>query len=603
MNKMIQSRNGAARRRREWRNANASNFSVWVVVIAVGCFSVLTSLADNPNSIIYSKHNLSVSSLGTVHASSETEVCIFCHTPHHATGDGALWNHAMSGATYQPYTSLSMKATVGQPTGSSRLCLSCHDGTVALGSVQSRSSMIAMNDGMLPSTSPDFVGTDLTTTHPVSFTYNNSLAVADGNLVYPNALPPEVQLDNSGQMQCTSCHDPHNDQYGNFLVQDNSKAGLCLNCHVLSDWANSGHGLSGATLPAVVARLVATQSSSSISKTAKATAKPMTVSAAGCAACHVPHAAGGKASLTWFTVPEKNCFSCHNGGGPGLNLADEFNKISVHPISLNSDSHSSAEDPINPPERHVTCADCHNPHAANKNLGGPVAGSGSLAGVKGVAAGGSVVRNITREYELCFRCHGDSAARGPARVPRQFVQTNTRIQFNPGNTSFHPIETVGKNPSVPSLIPPLTASSVVTCEDCHNNDQGPGNGGSGPKGPHGSAFVPLLERRLLLADGTPYNPDDSALCYKCHNSMVVDSDLPTSWSGHRKHIEVYRAACTTCHDSHASSQPHLINFNTIYVQPNNGVLRYVSTGLNHGSCTLTCHDGSGVNHAHVAQSY
>ena len=116
-----------------------------------------------------------------------------------------------------------------------------------------------------------------------------------------------------------------------------------------------------------------------------------------------------------------------------------------------------------------------------------------------------------------------------------------------------------------------------------------GNGGSGPKGPHGSAFVPLLERRLQLTDGTPYNPDNFALCYKCHSSAVVDSEQNNSWSGHRKHIEDYRAACTTCHDSHGSNLPRLINFNTTYVTASsNGRLEYVNIGAQR-NCSLTCH--------------
>ena len=100
-----------------------------------------------------------------------------------------------------------------------------------------------------------------------------------------------------------------------------------------------------------------------------------------------------------------------------------------------------------------------------------------------------------------------------------------------------------------------------------------------------------------------YNPGNFALCYKCHSSVVVDSSLATSWPQHQKHIEEYRAACTTCHDSHAATQPHLINFNTTYVLPLNGVLNYTSTGMNHGTCTLTCHDGSGRNQPHKATSY
>ena len=196
-----------------------------------------------------------------------------------------------------------------------------------------------------------------------------------------------------------------------------------------------------------------------------------------------------------------------------------------------------------------------------------------------------------------------STARGPASVPRQFVQTNTRLEFSPGNISFHPVESLGKNSSVPSLILPLTTSSLIGCSDCHNSDQSPAASGAGANGPHGSVYAPLLERMLRVTDGTPYNPADYALCFKCHSSSVVDSELTSSWQYHRKHIEEYRAACTTCHDSHAATQPHLINFNTAYVSPNNGVLNYASTGPNHGTCTLTCHDGSGQNKPHAAKSY
>ena len=475
-------------------------------VVAVCLFLPLAVRADNPNSIVYSKHNLSISSPGSVHASTETEICIFCHTPHFATGDGPLWNHEMSSAVYQPYTSTTLKATVGQPTGSSRLCLSCHDGTVALGMVHSRSSTIPMNAATMPTEAS--LGTDLRADHPVSFVYDNALAAADGNLRDPGTLPPEVPLDRSGQMQCTSCHDPHNDQYGNFLVLDNTASALCLSCHNLLNWPGSAHAISGKPLPAVLVNLLAAQNGSA---KAKALFKSPTVAGAACASCHVPHAAGIKQELMRFSTPEQNCLSCHAAQGPGKNLSFEFNKISAHPVLVNADSHSPSEDPVNPPLRHVTCADCHNPHAANNALGSKSFISGSLADVTGVTAGGTVIRRATHEYELCFRCHGDSALRGPARVPRQVVETDTRREFNPGNVSFHPVETIGKNPAAPSLIPPLTASSTVNCTDCHNNDQGPGNGGSGPKGPHGSAFVPLLERRLLLTDGTPYNPDNYSL--------------------------------------------------------------------------------------------
>ncbi|HEX9047738.1 MAG TPA: hypothetical protein VF988_11995, partial [Verrucomicrobiae bacterium] len=171
-------------------------------ILGAGLFLISAAVAvgqsGNPNSIVYSKHNLSANGPGTIHANTVTEVCVFCHTPHFATGDGPLWNHTMSSAFYTPYSSATLKATVGQPTGASRLCLSCHDGTVALGSLHNPASGIDMNVTTMPSGRSN-LGTDLSADHPISFVYDHALAVADGNLLDPATLPQEVQLDHSGQ--------------------------------------------------------------------------------------------------------------------------------------------------------------------------------------------------------------------------------------------------------------------------------------------------------------------------------------------------------------------------------------------------------------------
>ena len=66
------------------------------------------------------------------------EICIVCHTPHNAVTlpDAPLWNHQLSAiANYTLYdntVSGTFNATTGQPNGASKLCLSCHDGTIAL---------------------------------------------------------------------------------------------------------------------------------------------------------------------------------------------------------------------------------------------------------------------------------------------------------------------------------------------------------------------------------------------------------------------------------------------------------------------------------------
>jgi predicted CXXCH cytochrome family protein len=541
--------------------------------------------AGGIESVISSKHNLSVSGPGDLKAATETEICIFCHTPHRGTGETPLWNHTLSSATYTPYTSSTMKAAIGQPTGASKLCLSCHDGTVALGLVNSRSGPIEMQNGA--TTMPagrSSLGKDLSGHHPVSFTYDSALATQDGQLKDPSLLKDKVRLDHNQQMQCTACHDPHNNEFGKFLVQDNYASALCVNCHSPEGWSGSAHRTSSKTW-----------SGAGVNPWPNTSAT--TVAANACENCHAPHAAGTKPRLLNFVNEEMNCYSCHSGNVAALNLQNEFNKISVHPITATAGVHDPVEDPVNPP-RHVECADCHNPHAANSAPAAPPNVSGALASVVGVTAAGSVVHPLTREYELCFRCHGDSLARGPAYVTRQFVETNLRQAFWVNNSSFHPVVASGRNPNVPSLLSPYTSGSVISCTDCHNNNQGPGAGGTGPRGPHGSIYTPLLERRLETTDGTLESVNAYALCYKCHSQTSILND--DSFKGHFRHVVTDKIACTSCHDSHGvAGQANLINFNTTYASPSaNGRLEFVKTGTFRGTCSVTCH---GTDHA--AQTY
>src|SRR5690349_467702 len=93
-------------------------------------------VADRIADIRNTKHNLSATGPGTLKATTETQVCVFCHTPHGATqGVTPLWNRQLSNQTYTTYTSSSLDAnaiqgSLDQPGGSSKLCLSCHDGTL-----------------------------------------------------------------------------------------------------------------------------------------------------------------------------------------------------------------------------------------------------------------------------------------------------------------------------------------------------------------------------------------------------------------------------------------------------------------------------------------
>ena len=171
------------------------------------------------------------------------EVCKTCHAPHNnlnAAGN-LLWNHAASAATYTLYSSPTMTATNGQPAGTSKLCLSCHDGTVAIDSFGGAT-------GNTKITGDANLGIDLGNDHPISITYDAALATADGSL----ALVTKSVTIGSGQqtktgtvqtmlltadrVECSSCHDVHNTYTagtgGNLLKVTNANSALCLTCHV-----------------------------------------------------------------------------------------------------------------------------------------------------------------------------------------------------------------------------------------------------------------------------------------------------------------------------------------------------------------------------------
>lgn len=509
-------------------------------------------------SIVKSKHNLSAGGPGKVRGVSESEICIFCHAPHSVSSQAPLWNRYDSGQAYTPYKSNTLKASTGQPTGASKLCLSCHDGTVALGMVRSRSGAIQVTS---PITPEENLGTDLSDDHPISFRYDSALAFSDRQLKDPSELTGAVLLDKDSQLQCTSCHDPHNDQFGYFLRVNSARGNLCLACHNLPGWNESAHKNS-----------TASWNGRSTNPWRHATYK--TVVDNGCGNCHDPHNAPGRAGLLNSASGNGKCSPCHNGNVAKKNIISEFNKLS---------NHSSA----------IQCSDCHNSHAVSGFASGIVPGAIRKTG--GVNAQGLAIDEVNYEYELCFRCHGDNNLAQQTYVYRQFAEDNTRIQFDPANQSFHPLENIGKNADVPSLIQPLTTSSIIKCGDCHNSNSGPGNGGMGANGPHGSAYSPILERNLSLADNQQESLSTYALCYKCHDRNNILANR--SFSGHKKHIVDQRTPCTACHDSHGvKSSTHLINFDrNIVSQNSSGSISFTDNGRFHGSCSLSCHNSDHNN--------
>jgi predicted CXXCH cytochrome family protein len=207
---------------------------LFVVLIAVLFVAGSFGIAGAAN-IAGSKHDFSDTGTGQgANENTSGEICNTCHAPHSPSNasDGPLWDHAVTAVTnFTAYSDVngSMDASLGQPGTVSKLCLSCHDGTVAIDSFGGATGNKSITGGAL-------VDTDLSNDHPVGFTYDSSLATDDGELETPsggsvgtNSFPLFGSAND--KMECATCHNAHDGAATYFLRLDNDASALCKNCH------------------------------------------------------------------------------------------------------------------------------------------------------------------------------------------------------------------------------------------------------------------------------------------------------------------------------------------------------------------------------------
>ena len=338
------------------------------IILLLLLFLGTTANAARVSDVTNTLHNLSTSGPGTVKATGEDQICVFCHTPHGAniTAVAPLWNRNLSSETYEMYDSSSMDATKPlAPSDSSKLCLSCHDGTLAIGAVNVLNgaetdqnpltediAMTGTNAGAMPAGSgantgyTRNIGIHLTNDHPISITYDSNLAAADGELYDPALVPhigeqssgvkPDLPL-RSGKLECVSCHDPHvRDDSGadiKFLrlnrFQANSDPAstttfnadndiICLGCHSKEGWTDSSHAH----------ELVANETYTDAAADMRDFPRNIQVWQAACLNCHDTHTVQGARRLlregTDSAVSPKSggnseiqetCYQCHSNDG------------------------------------------------------------------------------------------------------------------------------------------------------------------------------------------------------------------------------------------------------------------------------------------------
>ena len=174
----------------------------------------------------------------------QTQLCVMCHAPHTARTEGALWNRTMSSPAYALYGLSSITDVPSQPGAVSRVCLSCHDGTLGVDAFRN------VAGSFRPDTSTASAGSTLSSGHPYGITYDTTFAIRDQSLADPETTLVTVGASTSahksgtvasmmlvgGKIECTSCHDVHN----RYTAGSNAKglvkvslehSSLCLKCH------------------------------------------------------------------------------------------------------------------------------------------------------------------------------------------------------------------------------------------------------------------------------------------------------------------------------------------------------------------------------------
>lgn len=207
-------------------------------VLVLLLVAVVLALAGSAAAgVATTKHDMSATGGSSAFGDgAQTQICIYCHTPHNANGIAPqlipLWNRKTTAtAAFTVYSSSTLNATLGQPAGASKACLSCHDGTIGVDAYGT--PFTAAGTKPITSASTAYLGTDLSNDHPVSFLYNAALATADGGLVTPastSLVVTGIPL-YAGNLECASCHSVHDNTNAPFLRVSNAGSALCLKCH------------------------------------------------------------------------------------------------------------------------------------------------------------------------------------------------------------------------------------------------------------------------------------------------------------------------------------------------------------------------------------
>jgi cytochrome c553 len=252
------------------------------VALSAGSATAVFAAATAGSGIYQTAHDINFK-LGPAVEDVQDRLCAYCHTPHHAytatdaapvgpvlaaSGYAPLWSHGVTTSNYTPYASATFDVLGGQTMandpliGPSRLCMSCHDGTVALDSYYGQTGTHFISNGANTYFGAQpLIELDGQKTHPIGFdatAVDTGGAQEDSHLwanftaknyrgnVNAGTLTVSSRLYQGQFFTCSTCHDVHNKlndtsasiktgTQNYFLLGGQTNSALCITCHTQAE--------------------------------------------------------------------------------------------------------------------------------------------------------------------------------------------------------------------------------------------------------------------------------------------------------------------------------------------------------------------------------
>ena len=288
-------------------------------------------------------------------------------------------------------------------------------------------------------------------TPPPAGTYRNTLhgnATSGADRADPVlGLKVSPKLESYSKGNCAHCHEQHASIEGAepepvsgaaspfALFQNNYGVGgkntVCFYCHeeFILGTQPKGYGSHGVYQGRVKYEAGRHNSANNVVwPAAKSPPGPALEDQGNCNNCHNPHGYDDGALIPnmLFAREEVLCTGCHDGS-QASNISQDLTDINRHDVAGYANLHAPDETLTEiSANKHVECADCHNPHvlgssspASSHEKGTNEVATHELDGAYGAIPGSFPSTNwatpsgytkdyATYEYEVCFKCHSNA---------------------------------------------------------------------------------------------------------------------------------------------------------------------------------------------------